>query len=212
MPAPTTTVVASVEKLRVFLSSISHRSTLYLDLEGRNLSRNGTFDILTALVRPTKKTSLIDVHTLADTAFTTANGADRTLKGILGDPDVPKYFWGVRNDADALWSHHRVRLAGVTDVQLLENATRRANKTRLWGLNMAVKRHLKPRQEDRPVLRQRREVAAWATRTLHQAHQQPVAAEGVRRERQACRRGLRPGLPAASENKKLTLIVGVWHV
>ncbi|EJT76901.1 hypothetical protein GGTG_06815 [Gaeumannomyces tritici R3-111a-1] len=147
MPAPTTTVVASVEKLRVFLSSISHRSTLYLDLEGRNLSRNGTFDILTALVRPTKKTSLIDVHTLADTAFTTANGADRTLKGILGDPDVPKYFWGVRNDADALWSHHRVRLAGVTDVQLLENATRRANKTRLWGLNMAVKRHLKPRQE-----------------------------------------------------------------
>ncbi|EJT68752.1 hypothetical protein GGTG_13682 [Gaeumannomyces tritici R3-111a-1] len=138
MPAPTTTV----------------------DLEGRNLSRNGTLDILTALVRPTKKTSLIDVHTLGDAAFTTANGAGRTLKGILEDPDVPKYFWDVRNDANALWSHHRVRLAGVTDVQLLENAARRGNKTRLWGLSAAVERHLNPPQELlSPWLQNKKEIA-----------------------------------------------------
>ncbi|KAL8366256.1 hypothetical protein RB595_004838 [Gaeumannomyces hyphopodioides] len=152
-----------------------------IDLEGRNLSRNGTLDILTALVRPAKKPSLIDVHTLGDAAFTTANGAGRTLKGTLEDPDVPKYFWDVRNDADALWSHHRVRLAGVTDVQLLENATRWANKTRLWGPNMVVKRHLKPRQEVlNPWLQTKKDVGALMDADKDVFSRRPLATRVVR--------------------------------
>ncbi|KAL8376660.1 hypothetical protein RB595_007667 [Gaeumannomyces hyphopodioides] len=153
MPAPTTTVVASVEKLRVFLLDFPWKHT----------------------------PSLIDVHTLGDAAFTTANGAGRTLKGTLEDPDVSKYFWDVRNDADALWSHHRVRLAGVTDVQLLENTTRWANKTRLWGLNMVVKRHLKPRQEVlNPWLQTKKDVGALMDADKDVFSRRPLAVRVVR--------------------------------
>ncbi len=48
----------------------------------------------------------------------------------------------MRNDADALWAHHGVRLAGVIEVQLLENASRFGSKTFLHGLDKCVKREL----------------------------------------------------------------------
>ncbi|KLU91687.1 hypothetical protein MAPG_10205 [Magnaporthiopsis poae ATCC 64411] len=156
------TVITSVKQLRDFLPSISHRGALYLDLEGKELGRNGTLDIVTVLCRGKKPSSLIDVRTLGDAAFTTpGKDAGRTLKEILEDPDVTKYFWDVRSDADALWSHHRVRLAGVTDVQLLENATRWGNKKRLAGLGTAVEQYLRlPQEVLSPWLQAKKDVKA----------------------------------------------------
>lgn len=137
-PAPPA-FISTLPDLRGFLSSILPSSTLYLDLEGKNLSRNGTLAIITILVHPPQATSLIDVQTLRDAAFTTVNSNGKTLKALLEDPDVPKCLWDVRNDADALWAHHKVRLAGVTDVQLLENASRAGDKTYLYGLEKCVR-------------------------------------------------------------------------
>lgn len=142
------TVITSVMQLRGFLSSIHHRGTLYVDLEGKKLGRNGTLDIVTVLGSEKKPPSLIDVRTLGDAAFTTpGNDAGRTFKEIFEDPHVIKCFWDVRGDANALWSHYRVRLAGVTDVQLLENATRWGNKRRLAALDTAVEQYLRLPQE-----------------------------------------------------------------
>ncbi|KAJ9139510.1 3-5 exonuclease [Coniochaeta hoffmannii] len=135
--------ITSVQDLPVFLSSITQSSTLYLDLEGKNLSRNGTLSIITVLVQPAGTTNLIDIQTLGDTAFATATTGGKTLKSILEDPLLPKYVWDVRNDADALWAHHRVKLAGVTDVQLLENGSRPGDKTYLRGLGTCVEKDLK---------------------------------------------------------------------
>ncbi|KAL8364917.1 hypothetical protein RB595_003957 [Gaeumannomyces hyphopodioides] len=169
MPAPaiSPTVVASAKKLQSFLSSITPLSTLYLDLEGKDLGRHGTLDIITALVRPGRKIGLVDVQTLGEAAFTTANEAGVTLKHILEDRNVPKYLWDVRSDADALWAHHRVRLAGVTDVQLLENAARRCNralrcsKARLSGLSNAIKYDLNlPQELLGPWLQDKQDIAA----------------------------------------------------
>jgi exonuclease 3'-5' domain-containing protein 1 len=110
-----------------------------LDLEGKNLCRHGTLTLMTVLVHPAGSTAVIDVQTLGGSAFTTRGGAEgRTLKDILQDPNVPKLLWDVRNDADALWSHHRVRLAGVLDVQVLENASRGGSRTYLRGLKACV--------------------------------------------------------------------------
>ncbi|KAL2201615.1 hypothetical protein CC79DRAFT_1345558 [Sarocladium strictum] len=47
-----------------------------------------------------------------------------TLRDILESLDIPKVFFDVRNNSDALYSHYTVRLAGVQDLQLMELATR----------------------------------------------------------------------------------------
>ena len=116
---------------------------LYLDLEGHNLSRNGTISIMTILKYPSRVIGLIDVKTLGSSAFTTANLEGKTLKTLLEDPRTSKCVWDVRNDADALWAHYQIRLAGITDMQLLENASRAGDKTYVRGLATCVEKDLK---------------------------------------------------------------------
>ena len=101
---------------------------LYCDLEGAKLSRHGTISILTLLVQPTNHTYLIDSHTLHAAAFTTAG---TTLKSILESPTIPKVFFDVRNDSDALFAHFAIALASIQDIQLMENAARTGGSERL---------------------------------------------------------------------------------
>ncbi|KAF5588302.1 3' 5' exonuclease [Fusarium pseudoanthophilum] len=135
-------VISSLTDLKDFIDSIPSGATLYLDLEGKSLSRNGTLTIMTILVHPTKATRLIDVQTLGSAAFTTPGTNGKTIKAILEDPQISKCFWDVRNDADALWAHYKVRLAGVTDIQLLENASRTGGRTYVRGLDTCVEKDL----------------------------------------------------------------------
>ncbi|KAK2760163.1 hypothetical protein FQN54_002230 [Arachnomyces sp. PD_36] len=139
----TPTLISSTPDLKAFLSSLPTPSTLYLDLEGKSLSRFGTISLITILVHPQKVVRLIDVTTLGKSAFTTAADNNRSLKSILEDPDTPKYIWDVRNDADALWALYDVGLAGVIDLQLLENASRPGDKTYIHGLDKCVQADLK---------------------------------------------------------------------
>ncbi|KAK3384020.1 hypothetical protein B0T24DRAFT_607158 [Lasiosphaeria ovina] len=141
--AASETVIASEEALGSFLSSIAPSCTLYLDLEGTALSRNGTVSLITSLVYPQRTTRLIDVLTLGKAAFTTpARDGRTTLKSILEDPTISKYLWDVRSDADALWALYGVGLRGVTDLQLLENAGRAGNRKLIRGLSKSIKRDL----------------------------------------------------------------------
>jgi exonuclease 3'-5' domain-containing protein 1 len=137
-PTPSPSLVSSTADLSSFLNSIAPSSSLYLDLEGKSLSRNGTLSLVIVLVHPTRTTGIIDVQALEKSAFTTPNANGKTLKTILEDPLIPKYFWDVRNDADALFFHYQIRLAGVTDVQLLENGSRADDKKYLHGLEKSV--------------------------------------------------------------------------
>ena len=141
-PVSPPTLLSSLPDLHDFLSSIPQSSTLYLDLEGTKLSRNGTLSIITILVHPTQAACLIDVQTLGNSAFITAGSNGKTLKVLLEDSRTSKCLWDVRNDADALWAHHQIRLAGVTDLQLLENASRAGDKTYVRGLDLCVEKNL----------------------------------------------------------------------
>lgn len=47
-----------------------------------------------------------------------------TLRAILESRTIPKVFFDVRNDSDALFAHYSVSLGGVHDAQLMEVATR----------------------------------------------------------------------------------------
>ncbi|KAJ9138209.1 3-5 exonuclease [Pleurostoma richardsiae] len=145
MPVSTSDVivVSSVPDLRVFLSSIPPSSTLYFDLEGNRLSRHGTITLITILVHPHDVLWLIDVIAIGKGTFTVALSDGRSLKSILEDPDIPKYIWDVRNDADALWALYQVGIKGVTDIQLLENVSRAGDKTYVHGLDKTVQSDLK---------------------------------------------------------------------
>ena len=86
---------------------------------------------------------IIDVLVLGKQAFTTASNNGATLKSILENIDIPKCIWDVRNDADALWALYQVGLAGVTDIQLLENASRAGDKIYVYGLDKSIQSSLK---------------------------------------------------------------------
>lgn len=102
--------------------------SLYFDLEGINLCRHGSVSILQIYVLPSHRTFLIDVHSLGDTCFSAAADNGCTLKTVLESSAIPKVFFDVRNDSDALYSHFGIKLAGVCDIQLMEIATRFSKK------------------------------------------------------------------------------------
>lgn len=136
-------LISTTSDLAAFLAAIPSSGTLCVDLEGRSLSRNGTLSLLTVLVEPAAAAAgglyIIDVLTLGNLAFTSpATNGGKTLKSILEDPSITKCFWDVRNDADALFALHGVGLAGVVDIQLLENASRIGDKKHLHGLDKSV--------------------------------------------------------------------------
>lgn len=135
-------LISSEADLKLSLTSITTGSKLYIDLEGDNLCRFGTLSLITILVEPGDTVSVIDVQILGDQAFSISTPDGKTLKDILADEAITKYFWDVRNDADALWAYHRIDLKGVVDLQPLENASRVSSKLLLNGLQRAIKDYL----------------------------------------------------------------------
>ncbi|KAJ5876398.1 uncharacterized protein N7529_001982 [Penicillium soppii] len=78
--------------------------SLYIDLEGVNISRHGSISVLQIYVLPLDETYLVDIYTLKEKAFLQpAYNNDQTLLGILESPYISKVFFDVRNDSDALF-------------------------------------------------------------------------------------------------------------
>ncbi|KAJ5547543.1 hypothetical protein N7513_001902 [Penicillium frequentans] len=115
--------------------------SLYIDVEGVNLSRHGSISILQIYVLPLEETYLVDIHSLQEKAFLqTASDNGQTLLGILESPNIPKVFFDVRNDSDALFHHFNVKLAGIIDLQLMELATRYFSRRYVNGLAKCIER------------------------------------------------------------------------
>lgn len=149
-----TIFVDSAESLQLFMRELidqvenSTPKTLYLDLEGIKLSRNGTVSILTLLLNDggfhPDHVCLIDIRTLGCSAFTApsmtsaANDNRRkTQKDLLESPTETKVTFDVRNDQNALFSHYGIRMQGIMDLQLMENAARKGSpggKRLVYGL------------------------------------------------------------------------------
>ena len=133
----TTTITSLLDTLATLPTS---PPALYLDLEGINLSRQGSISIVQLFVPLQNHVFLIDVHVLGEAAFSTQSSSGQTLKDILESPDIPKVFFDVRNDSDALYSHFNISLAGVQDLQLLENAVRPFNRRCVNGLAKCIEK------------------------------------------------------------------------
>jgi exonuclease 3'-5' domain-containing protein 1 len=95
---------------------------IFVDLEGINLSRQGSISIMQLLMPPAPVVHLVDVFRLQGHAFDTVGTTENTLRDLLESERYVKIFLDVRNDSDALFSHFRVNLNGVIDLQLIEYA------------------------------------------------------------------------------------------
>lgn len=132
-------MIDKAEALKAFIDSIGADAILYVDLEGNNLSRHGTLSLITILVEPRHTVHLVDVTTLGKEAFTTFGSGGINLKDILEAGAVlPKVFYDIRNDSDALFSLFGVRVGGIEDLQLMELGTRTRNRKMVKGLAKSI--------------------------------------------------------------------------
>jgi exonuclease 3'-5' domain-containing protein 1 len=80
-------MIESLSALKTFIDSLPDCKgpvpSLYIDLEGNNLSRKGTLSLVTILVEPRHTVHLVDVTGLGEQAFHVAGSDGRTLKKIL---------------------------------------------------------------------------------------------------------------------------------
>ena len=138
------TIVDSKPSVVSLIDHLEHIPTqppsLYLDVEGVNLSRHGSVSIVQLFVLPKNHVFLIDIFVLGEEAFSTYNGSGTNLRSILESALVPKVFFDVRNDSDALFAHFQISLQGIQDIQLLENATRSYSRDRVMGLATCIER------------------------------------------------------------------------
>lgn len=116
----------------------THPPSIYVDLEGEQLSRHGTISIIQIYISTMTHTYLIDVCALQKQTFTTRGSKGQTIQNILESSDIPKVIFDVRNDSDALFAHFGVRLAGVQDLQLMELATRPPPRKTVNGLAKCI--------------------------------------------------------------------------
>lgn len=145
--AATCSFVDTTASLAKCIDSLTHLPyeppSLYIDLDGEDPSREGSISIITLLALPDNHTFLIDVYKLNKATFTTTGKEGKTLKDILESPQMPKVFFDVRNDADALFAQFGVALQSVQDIQLMEDAsrfTRGSGKRLLSSLAKCVER------------------------------------------------------------------------
>ncbi|KAL8782978.1 MAG: hypothetical protein Q9195_009521 [Heterodermia aff. obscurata] len=136
------TIIDSQSSVATLVDSLQNLPTnppsLYLDLEGINLSRNGLISIMQIFVQPTNQVYLLDIFVLREKAFDTPGTSGTDLRAILQSASIPKVFFDIRNDADALFAHFGVSVECVVDIQLMEVAARRYSKRYLAGLGKCI--------------------------------------------------------------------------
>lgn len=138
------TIVDSEPSVIALIDHLDHLPTqppsIYMDIEGVDLSRHGSISIIQIFVSLKNHVFLIDVFVLQEKAFCTSNSSGTNLRSILESAQVPKVFFDVRNDSDALFAHFNISMQGVHDVQLLEVATRSYPKERVTGLATCIEK------------------------------------------------------------------------
>jgi exonuclease 3'-5' domain-containing protein 1 len=108
--------------------------SLYFDLKGIN---HGSISIVSLYLQPLESVYLVHIYILGSADFsTTHNGV--SLKGILESATIPKVFFDIRNDSDALFSHYQISVEGINDLQLMELATHNYSRTYVAGLARCI--------------------------------------------------------------------------
>ncbi|GKZ64930.1 hypothetical protein AnigIFM50267_007086 [Aspergillus niger] len=128
------------EVIEALMNSPVTPPSIYIDLEGINLGREGPISIVQIFLDPQHRVYLVDVHTLGATAFDHATTTGKTLRSIFESDGIPKVFFDVRNDSVAMFHQYQVKLAGIYDLQVMEVGTRARPGKYLAGLAKCISR------------------------------------------------------------------------
>jgi exonuclease 3'-5' domain-containing protein 1 len=109
-------------------------------LEGIGLGCHGFISILSLYIAPTKKTYLIDIHSLGEAAFSTTTNSGTSLKTVLESSTIPKVVFDICNDSDALFSLFQISVDGIKDLQLMELAFRTGSRKFVSGLAKCIEK------------------------------------------------------------------------
>ena len=122
------------------------RTALAMDAEGNKLGRLGTLSTLQIYPLKGQKVYIIDFTVMGSEALAELDGETPSLRAVLEgdrrkvgmlDPNhdwtcktdgAGQVFFDVRGDANALFYHYGVELAGVYDLQLLDIAVRHSQR------------------------------------------------------------------------------------
>ncbi|KAG5772011.1 hypothetical protein H9Q69_005060 [Fusarium xylarioides] len=146
MEKPTTEVevVNTIQGVKSLADGIavlnaSHRNDLplfYIDIDPQSLGANGELNLLTIMLYYGKeyrrRLFLVDVNHLANQAFSTRGYYGASLRSILDSASYRKIFFDVRQHSYILYSQYGVKLQGVHDLQLMENARRSTERKRKY--------------------------------------------------------------------------------
>ena len=169
MPASAVFVDSEPSLLSCLKQLDATSADLAIDLEGNELGRIGTLSVLQIFARGSDSVFVIDITTLGSKGFDVTEAGVPSLRQILEgsrrkvSTDIhclPFHFhipaatdhlaarrwqWQIifdtRNDSNALFFHHGVKLGGMYDLQLLELAGRTSQGLRtrcLVGLGKAM--------------------------------------------------------------------------
>jgi exonuclease 3'-5' domain-containing protein 1 len=118
--------------LQPLLDSITNLAvdppSLYINLEGIELSCPRPVSILSLYIAPAQTTYLIDVYRLGKAAFSTTNNRGTSLKTILESRTIPKVAFDIRLASHVLFRHFQVSVDGMKDLQLMELAFRKGSR------------------------------------------------------------------------------------
>lgn len=186
-------VVDSINALFSLLDNLTRlptddpRPSLFIDLQGDSIGRNGTISVLTLfVVRPMKTIYLVDIHKLGANAFkTTHAGSGASLQTILESATIPKVVFDVRNDSDALFAHYSISLGGVQDLQLMELATRKSSKRLVSGLAKCIQVYTHLDRTKKEQWKKRRANQKWNQKMNYESsyeflHGRPLKPEVIR--------------------------------
>ncbi|KAF5650606.1 hypothetical protein F52700_323 [Fusarium sp. NRRL 52700] len=145
MQNPTTDVevISTIQGVKSLADGItvlnaSHRNEmplLYINIEPNSLGANGELNLLAIMLcygpQYHRRLYLVDVHRLANQAFSSRGYYGASLRSILDSASYQAVFFDVRHDSEILYTQYGIKLQGVLDLQLMENACRSSEPERL---------------------------------------------------------------------------------
>ncbi|KAI1042528.1 hypothetical protein LB505_010924 [Fusarium chuoi] len=133
-PTPEVEVVNTIQGVKSLADGIavlnssheSHLPPLYINIEPNSLGANGELNLLAIMMcygpEYRRRLFLVDVNLLANQAFSTRGYYGASLRSILDSASYQKVFFDVGHDSHILYIQYGIKLQGVHDLQLMENA------------------------------------------------------------------------------------------
>jgi exonuclease 3'-5' domain-containing protein 1 len=138
---PSSTFIGDNESMQDFLDSLDRigRIPIFISLESVSLERH-RINIMTVSIPAHNHIYLIDVHTLQHDAFNIPSSNGATFRHVLQSSWTPKVLYDLRKASAILFHTYGIRMKCVTDIQLLELASRPSDvPTMLLTLESALR-------------------------------------------------------------------------